>query len=359
VFGPGSFGRLGELASGLGFRRTLLVADPGIVAAGLASRAAAALGRSGIEVSTFSAFGENPDESMVEAGARSAAAWAADSFVAVGGGSSLDCAKGVACVAANGGRMRDYWGYGKAARAPAPLIGVPTTAGSGSEAQTHCLIERQEDRRKMACGDPSFAFRIAILDPELVATATRGVRAVSGYDAISHAVESAVTTARNGVSRMYAREAFRLLAGAYDAMLAPQPAAAACADMLLGSHFAGAAVEVSMLGAAHACANPLTSRYGIAHGTAVSLTLPHVVRANAAATPSLYDDLWPGGARGLAQRLEQIAQDGGLPRRLRDAGVDGADLARLAREAAEQWTGRFNPRPFDAFFAEELYRCAW
>lgn len=359
VFGPGSFDRLGEICAELGFRRTLIVADRGIVATGLVERADALLGRHGLEVSRFDAFGQNPDEAMVEAGAGVARSAGADSMIAIGGGSSLDCAKGIACIASNGGRMRDYWGYGKATKTIPPLVGVPTTAGSGSDSQSHCLIERQEDKRRMACGDPGLSFRVAILDPALVASAPRAVRAVAGYDALSHAVESAVTTKANALSRMLSREAFRMLVGAYPSVLESNPSIDVCGAMLLGSHFAGAAIEASMLGAAHACANPLTSRLGVAHGAAVSLTLPHVVRANAAIASSLYAELWPNGPSSLADHLERLAVVGGLPRRLRDVGVGEADLPRLASEAAEQWTGRFNPRPFDAALAEELYRCAW
>ncbi len=359
VFGPGSFERLGELASGLGFRRTMIVADAGIAATGLVDRAGALLGRHGIETARFQGFGQNPDEAMVEAGAQAARSAKADSFVAIGGGSSLDCAKAVACVLSNGGRMRDYWGYGKPSETIPPLIGVPTTAGSGSDAQSYCLIERQEDRRRMACGDPGLAFRIAILDPGVVASAPRSVRAMAGYDALSHAVESAVTTAGNTVSRMLSQKAFELLSGSYEAVVKESPSLDTCGAMLLGAHLAGAAIEASMLGAAHACANPLTSRFGVPHGLAVSLTLPHVVRANAKAAGELYEVVLGQTPAVLAARLEHLALSGGLPRRLRDVGVNGDDLRVMAGEAAEQWTGRFNPRSFDAALAEELYRCAW
>jgi alcohol dehydrogenase len=141
--------------------------------------------------------------------------------------------------------------------------------------------------------------------------------------------------------------------------------------MLLGSHYAGAAIELSMLGATHACANPLTARYGTTHGVAIALMLPHVVRWNAPMVEDRYAELLrltdgaasrPGDARGsadtLADRLDGLARAGGLPRTLREAGVDRADLSALAADAATQWTGTFNPRPFDAAAALELYERA-
>src|SRR6266851_82648 len=200
VFGDGSFARLGELARELSFTATLIVADAGIVATGLVDRAAASLDAAGIRAFFFHDLDANPDSLMVEAGRAYAASCGIDSILAVGGGSSLDCAKGINFVLTNGGAMRDYRGFGKAARPMLPSIGVPTTAGAGSEAQSYALISDSETHAKMACGDPKAAFRIAILDPALTVTQPRSVTATAGYDAISHAVESYVTTSRTEIS---------------------------------------------------------------------------------------------------------------------------------------------------------------
>jgi alcohol dehydrogenase len=173
---------------------------------------------------------------------------------------------------------------------------------------------------------------------------------------------------------MYSREAWRLLETNYERTLSRPEDARARGAMLLGAHFAGAAIEHSMLGATHACANPLTQRYSTEHGAAIALLLAHVVRWNSegAAAPAganaearaLYRELWhsshdSGGARDLAARLEELARAGGLPARLRDAGVPAADLEALAEEAARQWTGRFNPRAFDAAAALTIYGRAY
>jgi alcohol dehydrogenase len=365
VYGQGALARLGELGRELGFARTLLVADHGLVRCGIVERAVASLRAAGIEAVGFHEFGENPDTAMVERGTLTAREAGIDSLVGLGGGSSLDCAKGINFLLSGGGAMQDYWGFGKATKPMLPMIGVPTTAGTGSEAQSYALISDARTHVKMACGDPKAAFRVALLDPDLTLSLPRTVAAAAGYDALSHAVETFVSTRRTPLSVSFAREAWRLLEGNYERVLAESSDPGARGAMLLGAHCAGIAIENSMLGAAHACANPLTARHGTAHGVAIALMLPHVVRWNGDAAAALYRELLalagreagdPGEA--LASRLESLALAGGLPRGLRSAGVREEDLASLASEAAVQWTGRFNPRPFDEAGAHELYRRA-
>jgi alcohol dehydrogenase len=134
-----------------------------------------------------------------------------------------------------------------------------------------------------------------------------------------------------------------------------QPELESAANMQIGAYFAGAAIECSMLGATHACANPLTARYGTVHGHAIALMLAPVVRWNSVAVNGRYQELSPD----LAARLNEMAVAAGLPRRLRDIGVPADDLTKLASDASQQWTGKFNPRPFDAAGALELYQCAY
>jgi alcohol dehydrogenase len=355
VFGAGCLRELGRQARDLGFRRCLLVADQGMEAAGYTARARQLLEAEGIVCFGFQAFDANPDSHMVETGRALAASHGVDSIVGLGGGSSMDCAKGINFVLTNGGVMADYWGYGKAARPMLPMIGIPTTAGTGSEAQSYTLISDPQTHRKMACGDPKAAFRVALLDPELCLTAPQTVRATSGYDAISHAVETWVTKNRNAFSQAFCRQAWRLLEGAFPRVMSQPGNVEAMADMLLGSHLAGMAIEHSMLGATHACANPLTARYGTVHGVAIGLLLRHVVEWNQTSVNGAYKELHSD----LPRRLEELAHLASLPRRLRDAGVERADIPALAEDAATQWTGRFNPRPFDAQGAKEVYECAW
>ncbi len=149
VFGAGSLGRLPELARSHGFRRTLLVADPGLVASGYVDQARALLKTGGIEVVGFHAFDHDPDTAMIETGVAAARDAGIDSLVGLGGGSSMDCAKGINFVLTNGGGMADYLGYGKAVKPLLPMIGIPTTAGTGSEAQSYALISDARTHVKM------------------------------------------------------------------------------------------------------------------------------------------------------------------------------------------------------------------
>jgi len=355
LFGDGALGRLGAIARDLGWRHALIVADPGIVGAGYVDAATGFLRAAGVAATVFHDFDANPDSRMVEAGRTVAVAAGVDSIVALGGGSSLDCAKGINFVLAGGGTMRDYRGYGKARGTLLPSIGIPTTAGTGSEAQSYAIITDAETHAKMACGDPGIAFRVAILDPALTVSQPRAVTAIAGYDALSHAVESYVTLKRTPISDLFAREAWRLLSSHYERVLDAPADLPARGAMLLGSHYAGVAIEQSMLGATHACANPLTARYGTTHGVAIGVMLPHVVRWNDEAVGDRYRDLHPD----LAGFLERLARAGALPAALHDLGASKADLPVLAADAGTQWTGTFNPRPFDQAGALELYRKAY
>ncbi len=367
VFGPDSLAGVGPLARDLGFRRTVLVADRGLVEAGHVATVAGLLERANVAVTTFHDFGVNPDSAMVEAGRAAVAAFEPDSLVGLGGGSSLDCAKGINFLLTNGGTMADYRGYGRVSTALLPMIAVPTTSGTGSEAQSYAVISDAATHMKMACGDRSAAPRVALLDPALTATAPRHVTATAGIDAIAHAVETAVTARRTAISDLFSHRAWQLLNGAFERALLDPDDRDARAAMQVGAHFAGMAIEQSMLGAAHACANPLTARYDIAHGLALAILLPQVVRWNAAVARERYEALIGAPRRRhrdedpgetLARRLEHLIGVAGLSVRLADSGVEEAVLPELAELAAQQWTGTFNPRPFDAAGALEIYRAA-
>jgi alcohol dehydrogenase len=303
---------------------------------------------------------------MVELGTAFATAHRVDGIVAVGGGSSLDCAKGINFVLTNGGSMRDYRGHGKATKPMLPSIGVPTTAGTGSEAQSYAIISDAETHAKMACGDEKAAFRVAILDPELTTSQPAHVTAIAGYDAISHAVESYVTKDGTDESRALAAEAWSLLEANYERVLKTPSDVGARGAMLKGSNLAGAAIELSMLGAAHACANPLTATYGTTHGIAIAVMLPHVVRWNGEAVGDRYARLLRASGRvfvddpadALAARLEQLRAFAKLPATLRELDVNERDIPALAADAATQWTGTHNPRTFGESDARALYERA-
>src|SRR5579864_1101582 len=171
VFGPGKITELGKLAAELGARRVLLVTDHGLETAGHPQKGIAALESAGLAVSVFDEVHPNPTTDDVEAGLAVARSAQIDLLVGLGGGSSMDCAKGINFLLTNGGRIQDYWGVDKATKPMLPMIAVPTTAGTGSDAQSFALITDPESHQKMACGDAKALPRLALLDSDLTATA--------------------------------------------------------------------------------------------------------------------------------------------------------------------------------------------
>jgi len=294
--------------------------------------------------------------------------------------------------------MQDYWGEGKATGPLLPMIAVPTTAGTGSETQSYALIADAETRVKMACGDKRATFQVAILDPELTLTQPARVTALTGIDAIAHAVETYVSKRRNPVSLDYSREAWKRLLPNFGRLLPGSKHGEpgnleARAEMQIGACLAGLAIENSMLGAAHALANPLTATYGIAHGEAVALMLPHVIRHNGQHVGNWYEELLestpelplaaslskigpataglrrggqvPGttpthpAAETLAQMIVQQTQQAGLAGTLRECDVQQDRLDALATDAATQWTGTFNPVAMALKDFRQLYELAF
>ena len=357
VFSAGAIDHIGEIAKAEGASRVLLVTDPGIRDAGHVERALRSIYASGIVARVYDQVHENPTTKHVGNGLILARECKPDFIIGLGGGSSMDCAKGINFLYTNGGRMQEYWGVNKATKEMLPFIAIPTTAGTGSEAQSFALITDPETHQKMACGDVKASAKVAILDPELTATTPLQVGAATGIDAIAHAVETAGCTKRNDISRQFSLDAWRLLDGAFGRVIADRKDAAALESMLLGAHLAGCAIENSMLGAAHACANPLTAHFGIVHGVAVGLMLPHVVRFNASNSENPYSDLDPDADR-LAKRLSNLLHAGQLPHRLADFGVPQHKVEALAADAAKQWTATFNPRPVTAQDLATIYRNA-
>jgi alcohol dehydrogenase len=357
VYAPGGLAGVGERFHDFTCSSVLIVTDPGVGAAGFADRARDSIVSAGIAAKIFSEVRENPTAVDIAAGIAVAEAGdPVDAILAVGGGSAMDCAKGINFLLTNGGQIEDYWGFGKASKPMLPSIGIPTTAGTGSEAQSYALISQAETHIKMACGDRKARFKTVILDPELIGSAPDSVKAAAGYDAIAHAVESFVCTKANPVSRKFAREGFRLLDASLEAFVHGRPDAEP-GDVLVGAHLAGTSIEMSMLGAAHACANPLTAALGTTHGIAVGLMLPVVVAFNIEETSELYEELY--GCDDLPRRLSELRSALGLPERLQDIGVKESDIPELAEAASKQWTATFNPRPINTDVCRFLYESSY
>jgi alcohol dehydrogenase len=358
AFGAGALERIGEFVKAEGGSRVLLVSDPGITEAGHVERAVRALYHAGIAVRVFDEADQNPTTIHVGKGVIFARPFKPDIIVGLGGGSAMDCAKGINFLLTSGGRMHDYWGVNKAKADMLPFIAIPTTAGTGSDAQSFALITDPDTHQKMACGDTRALPKLALLDSDLTATAPAKVAAATGIDAIAHAVETAGTNKRTETSRKLSRMAWEMLEPAYERVVFEPSNREARQAMLMGAHIAGAAIENSMLGAAHSCANALTAKFETVHGVAVGLMLPHIIRFNASAGENPYSDLEADASK-LASRIERMLKSAQIPRTISEAGATRADVDALASIASEQWTAKFNPRPvgkdeFIAIFSQAL-----
>ena len=368
IYGVDSVDEIGSLVKSIGASRVLLVTDPGIVAAGHMDRVAKRLRQSSIDFCAFTDVAENPSTKEVERCVETARAAEVDLIIGLGGGSSLDTAKGCNFILSNGGKIEDYKGNGKASKPMLPFIAIPTTTGTGSECQSYALIADEDSHEKMACGDPKAMAKIAILDPSLAKSQPRFVIACTGCDAMAHAIESAVSLNHNELSLLYSREAFRLVNANLEIVLASSEIEALGA-MLLGAAYAGLAIENSMLGSAHSAANPLTAKFNVIHGNAVGMLLPQVMRYNAveASTASKYailattagiatnTDPKKEACERLISRVEDLLEQSALSTSLSDFKVSRDDIPDLAADASKQWTALFNPRPVSAEDFVALY----
>lgn len=366
IFGKNSLARLGKLACEIGIKRALIVADVGIIATGHVAKAHDFLKKENIDVSVFSDFAANPTTENVIVGSQFAKEHAIELIIGLGGGSSMDCAKGINFILTNGGKMSDYWGYGKAKKDMLPMIGIPTTTGTGSEAQSYALISDSDSHRKMACGDSKALFKVAILDPCLTTTQPVSVLQATGIDAISHAIESAVTTRKNALSFSFSLYAWKILHENFEKILSNPENIETNAGMQIGACYSGMAIENSMLGATHSAANPLTKNCGITHGHAIALMLPRIVRYNASHVGTAYRDLCNiagikienCAGKALAKRLDEMIAFAQLPSKLSTYGVTKQQIITFAEEALCEWTAQFNPRPLAKNDFVSLYKTA-
>ena len=347
LVGPGTSGRLGELATRLGCRSVLLVTDPGVQKAGLLASAEESLRQAGVAFSIYSDVQADPAESIIHAAVSAGRAINADGVIGLGGGSSMDVAKLVALLAAGGQRLDEVYGVGLATGPRLPLILVPTTAGTGSEVTPISIVTTGQGEKRGVVS-PVIIPDWAVLDAELTLGLPPHVTAATGVDAMVHAIE-AYTSKRlkNPVSDCLAREALSLLARNIHEACRPGTHLVARQNMLLGAMLAGMAFANAPVAAVHALAYPVGARFHVPHGLSNALVLPAVLRFNAASSQDLYaqlaDVVMPGVVGNTQQKcaalvryLGELPVELGLQTRLSQVGVKQADLAGLARDAMKQ-----------------------
>ncbi len=369
-FGIGALRRLGDVVAALGGGRVLLVTDQGLIAAGIVERVTAVLEEAKLEHVLFVEVEAEPEAAGVQAGAEAFTASGCDVVVAVGGGSSLDTGKAIGLMARNSGHIRDYAGLGVPAQPGAPVVALPTTAGTGSEVTIWAVISEKATKTKYGVGGPQLTANVALCDPELSVTLPSRLTAVTGLDALAHALESYVAKSTQPISEALSERAMALVARSLRAAVHAGDGLDARSDMLLASTMAAMAFNPTRLGLAHALAMPLGAKAKIPHADVISILLPEVMRFNVpgnvakfARIAEIFGEPGDGGSLRAAAdagvaAVERLAADVGAPRSLAAWGVTEPDLPALAEEGMLSGNIAVNPRPATADdLADIMRRC--
>jgi alcohol dehydrogenase len=360
-FGAGAIGDVAAIVHGTGCRAAVIVTDQGLAGTAIVASVASLLAASGITPTVFGDVHANPTTSDVAAGADLVAAVAADAgrpaVVAVGGGSPIDAAKGIAVAAVNPERGRDL-DYRRTFAEPAlPLVAVPTTAGTGTETNPFGVITDPVTQRKFYVGGATSLPVAAILDPDLTASLPPGGTAATGMDALVHALESCMSRRANPWSEGIALQAIRMISAQLPRAVADGSDREARSQMLLASHLAGVAMASTGLGLCHAIGHALGGRFDIAHGVALTMVLPGVLRFNlgvcedrlaaVAFAVGAGDTARSAGwnAAAAVDAITALADRVGMTQRLPGFGISAADFGLIAADALDDEVLDNTPRP--------------
>jgi alcohol dehydrogenase len=354
-FGCGSIGTLADHVKALGGSRVLVVGDPGVVKAGVVDRVTEPLRAAGMGYEIFSDIESDPDIASVEKGTEAARAGGCDLIVGVGGGSSLDTAKAIGIMLTNDGHIRDYVGLGKVKRRPAPVIAVPTTAGTGSEMTIWSVLSDKERQVKLSVGSVYNCPTLALLDPELTVPLPPHVTAFTGMDALTHALESYVNLNTQPISEGMSVQAMKMIAANLRLAVANGNNLEARANMLLASTIAAMAFNSTRLGLAHALALPLGAHFHIPHGLVNAILLPEVMRYNLIGNTAKFAEIAAifgertehlsvrEAAERSVEAVRRLNRDIGITQTLGDFGVREEHLEMIANEAMESGNVPVNP----------------
>lgn len=368
LFGQGALERLPGELDRLGVRRPLVVTDPGILSSGLVDRLTSVLGKAGIDHELYDQVRPNPTTTVIDEGALRFKAAGADGTIGIGGGSSLDAAKGIGILATNGGSIAGYAGLGKVACPPAPVLAIPTTAGTGAEVSNAIAVTDTERHTKFAVRAPLVSPMAAVLDPTLLTTMPARIAAETSLDTLCHLTEAFVSKGSNTLMDLLALDGIRRCGAHLTAFVANRANAEAAENMLYAAMLGGIVISYARTGGTHTLTRPLGDM--VSHGLANAIVLPHVMEFNLmAAVPkfiAIAEALGtPTRGRGLAAADEavvavrRINRELGIPERLRDVGIPEERLPALAKEAFELEISRLNPRDLGQKEIEALLRKAY
>ncbi|MBP7582124.1 MAG: L-threonine dehydrogenase [Vogesella sp.] len=363
LMGAGSVQKAVDAMQARGLRRTLIVTDGGLVKAGLVAQVQQQLAAADIQSFVFDGVQPNPTTANVNAGLALLQDKACDSVISLGGGSPHDCAKAIALVAVNGGKIQDYEGVDKSAKPQLPLVAINTTAGTASEMTRFCIITDESRHIKMAIVDKHTTPILSVNDPETMVGMPASLTAATGMDALTHAVEAYVSTAANPITDACALKAVSLIAANLRAAVSDGKDMVAREQMAYAQFLAGMAFNNASLGYVHAMAHQLGGFYDLPHGVCNAVLLPHVQAFNTrVASARLADVAVALGVEASAEAalaaIRQLAADVGIPAGLTQLGVKDEDIATLAANALKDACGLTNPIQPTQAEVEAIYRAA-
>lgn len=349
----------------------LVVTDQGLIDAGILAGFFASLEQAGIDYQLFSDVEANPSTDVLDAAVALLKARNCTAVIGVGGGSSIDTAKGVAAMATNPGNILDYEGYDKLTQPPLPIFAIPTTSGTGSECTASTVFTNKRTLFKTVIVSPRLFPRLAILDPALTLKLPAAITAATGMDALTHAIESYVSRQANPISQAMALQAIRMIAGSLEKTYFVGTDMDAREQMLLGSFLAGVAFSQSRLGNVHAISHTFGGVFNIPHGIANAALLPYVIKFNLPACPERFRDIAIAlGADVTGLSVEQAAaraveavvalnQAIGIPATIRELGVDLEFLPQMVSDSMRSGNVLVNPRLTTARDVERLITDAY
>lgn len=367
ILGEGALAQAMDAIAGLGLKKALIVTDPGLSKLGMVDEIGKLLKEKGIDYAVFDEVQPNPTVGNVNGGLAKLKAEAADCVISLGGGSSHDCAKGVAIVAANGGKIEDYEGLDKSEKPQLPLVAINTTAGTASEMTRFTIITDETRHVKMAIVDKNVTPMLSVNDPLLMENMPAPLTAATGMDALTHAVEAYVSTAADPITDTCAVKAIELIARYLPTAVHEPKNKEAREKMAYAQFLAGMAFNNASLGYVHAMAHQLGGFYDLPHGVCNALLLPHVERFNQQAAKARLDEV--GRILGannadlagleVIDAITKLARIVGIPKSLKELGVKEEDFGVLADNALKDVCGLTNPVQADKEQIIGIFRAAF
>lgn len=371
IFGAGARKLAGQYAKQYGARKVLLVSDPGVIRAGWSLDIQKSLEEAGIPYSIFSNVSPNPRSYEVEEGAKIFRSEGCNVIVAIGGGSPMDCAKGIGIVATNNRGILNFEGVDKIDIPVPPLIFVPTTAGTSADVSQFCIISDREEMVKIAIVSKSIVPDVALIDPDTTKTMDSYLTACTGVDALVHAIEAYVSTGSGPLTDSYAEEAISLIYTYLPKLLKDEDNSDLRQKIMLASMKAGLAFSNAILGAVHAMAHSLGGYLDLAHGECNAILLEHVINYNFTSSRDKFykiASLMGIDTRGLRDKdvknrlittVTNLKREVGITEQLEKKGVKLTDIPQLSKKAIKDACILTNPRKasvgdIDTIFKEAM-----